>query len=474
MKTNHILILGIVFAMLFGVSIIQKAVEKQAPASEHRREVWRPLIPTERVARIVFSKPKQPPLSVSREKDQWKVDSLSGAAADALKINQILQQLNNIQAEWRAEGEEFFQRFGVAEDQAFRLQILNSENNAMLDFYIGVQRAGTGIFIRLPTSSKIYFVSDDLPALFGLYAADLETAAPLPIFFADLRLVPETFEQIQRFEITSFQNGAKTTLAVLDRPSTQAGTPWKFVSDAGIFSPGFEKIENYLAKLVGAHGENIVPAQSGWKPKFEIMIRDERGKVLRLEFSKNQDTVGLGKAERWFAKREGDPQIFEVSALVVNDLLVEDASFIESNPLHIEINQGYSVELQDEIRTETFSHASGWPSAAAILDAASRLRFLRKEMGITSQDLQGFPPTHRLKIMNLGVTVAELNFYAADANLKEIKTVFSGQEAVYVVSRDFFETIFIPKELPSTGGVSAEVVSGAVENNVSGQMESSI
>ncbi len=444
MKKNQILILGMILAVLFGIAAVQKAQEKRVPAGEHRREVWKPLILTEQVTRIVFSKPKHPPLSISRQSQGWKVDTLSGVAGDTQKVNELLAQLNQIQAEWRAEGEEYFERFGVGEEQAFRLQVFNAEGGALLDFYIGVKRAGQGVFIRLPGKPKIYYVAENLPALFGLYA-DLEPAAPLPIFFADLRLVPETFEQIQRFELTEFQNGRKTTLAALERPVVEAGAPWNFIAEMGSFSPGFEKIENYLATLAGAHAENIAPPQSGWKPELEIMVRDAKGKVLRLEFLKVKEAVS-GGAERWLVKREDAPQIYEVSDMVVNDLKTQDAALIEDNPLRLEIDQGYSVEIQDEKRTDVFSHASGWPSAAAILDAASRLRFLSRESGVTSADLQGFPPTHRLKIKRLGVDVVELSFYAADSKLREIKTVISGQSPVYVVSRDFFETIFIPTD----------------------------
>ncbi len=456
MKTKHLLILGLIFAALFGLSIIQKARENQTPAADHRSEVWKPLIPVEQVARIVFSKPKQSPLSLSRDSNGWKVDSLSGVAADSQKVNEILNQLNQIRAEWRAEGEDFFERFGVGDEKAFHLQILNADGGALLDFYVGVKRAGQGGFIRLPGKPKIFFVDQDLPALFGLYA-DLEPAVPLPIFFVDLRLVPETFEQIQRFEVTEFRDGKKTTLAALERPSTEAGMPWKFVADINTFSPGFEKVEDYLAKLTGAHGENIAPPQAGFKPDLEIMLRDEKGKVLRLEFSKIKNPAA-GGTEHWFVKKEGQPQIFEVSAMVVDDLKVQDAGLIQDNPLRIEIDQGYAVELQDGQRTDSFSHAAGWPSAAAILDAVSRLRFLGTEPGISVKDLQGFPPTHKLKIKRLGVDVAELDFYAADPQLSEIKTVIAGQSTVYIVSRAFFETIFIPENVPPVADAAPSAI----------------
>ncbi|HCM43293.1 MAG TPA: hypothetical protein DIS66_08305 [Candidatus Omnitrophica bacterium] len=459
MNKKHLLILGVIFIALFGVFLAQKAREKQIPAGEHRREVWKPLIPVDQAARISFSKPGHPPLSLSRDASGWKIDSLSGVAGDTQKVNEILNQVNQIQAEWRAEGEEYFERFGVAENQAFRLKILTADGSAMVDFYIGIKRSGKGVFIRLSDKSKIYFVAEDWPALFGLYA-DLEPAIPLPIFFADLRLVPETFEQIRRFELMEGAAGKKSTIAALERPSAEAGTPWAFVANFGSFSPGFEKVEDYLAKLTGAHGENIVTVPGVWKPEFEITVRDEKGKLLRLVFAKSG--AAAEKLERWFVRREGSPQTFEVSSLVVDDLKIEDAELIEDNPLHIEIDPGYAVELQDEKRTEVFSHSSGWPSAAAVLDALSRLRFLTKETGITALDLQDLPPTHRVKIKRLNVDVAELSFYVSDPKLQEIKTLISGQEAVFVVSREFFETIFISESVPPADDSAVPEVLAAV------------
>lgn len=445
MNKKHLLILSVILIALLGVFLLQKAGEKQIPTGEHRREVWKPFISVDQAARISFSKAGHSPLSLSRDDRGWKIDSLSGVAGDAQKVNQILNQVNQIQAEWRAEGEEYFERFGVAENQAFRLKALNADGSAMVDFYIGVKRSGQGVFIRLPEKQKIYFVADDLPALFGLYA-DLEPAVPLPIFFADLRLVPETFEQIRRFELMEWIGGKKSTIAALERPSAEAGTLWAFVASFGSFSPGFEKVEDYLATLTGVHGENIVTFSGAWKPEFEITVRDEKGKLLRLTFAKSG--AEANRLQRWLVRREGSPQTFEISSLVVDDLKIEDVKFIEDNPFHIEIDPGYAVELQDEKRTEVFSHNSGWPSAAALLDALSRLRFLMKEPGITARDLQDLPPTHRVKIKRLNVDVAELSFYVSDAKLQEIKTLISGQEAVFVVSREFFETIFISESAP--------------------------
>jgi len=443
MNSRHLLVLGLVFLTLLAINVFQKAGEDKVAVHSAQREEWRPLIPAERIKKISFSKSGGSAAVLEREPGGWKVQTLSGADADTQKINILLGALSGLKAELRAEGEELYGRFGVAENQAFRLQLWDDADGAVLDFYMGAKRAGQGVFIRLPGKPKIYFVPEELPAFFGLFG-DLEASQPLPIFFTNLRLVPESFEQIQRFEVTEFKNRKKVPLAVLERPVTGPGTPWQFVAARGGFLPGFNKIESYLGRLIGAHAENIADSSGGFETEMEIMLRDDRGKVLRLEFSRRFSAEGKGQA-RWLARREKTAPIFEVSNWVFEDLKTDDARLVEANPLQIQIDETYLVELKDEKRTEVFSKNSGWPSAAAILDALSRLAFVGMDAEISAKDLAVLPPTHRVKIMRLNVPMAEIGFYVTSPGQREIKAVISGQDMVYLVSRAFFESIFIPE-----------------------------
>lgn len=440
MKKSQLIILAAVLAGLIVVNGFQKIIsEKAAVKKVQKHEEWHPFVPKENVSRILFSKAGSPDLQLLKEGETWKVETLSGVQADSQKIAELMNLLNEVKAEIRAEGEELYPRFGVTDQESFRIQILNAEGGAIIDFFMGAKRAGKGVFIRLPGKAKIYSVAEDLPTLFGLFG-DLGKSRPLPIFFADLRLVPETFEQIQRFETTQFQEGNKKTLAALERPSTEAGTPWKFLSENSKFSVSPEKVEDYLSKIIATQAENIAVGASIPKVEYEIMLRDGRGKVLRLEFSK--------QGQHWLVRRENTAFVFEISSRVFEDLQTEDIHFAIDNPLQIRIDEASTVELVEGKKTETFSKESGWPSAAAIMDAASRLQFLSVVPDVQAKDLAEIPPTHQLHISQPGVPAVDLHFYFTSPELTEIKTVVSGQDAVFLVSRAFFDSIFVPATPP--------------------------
>ncbi len=406
---------------------------------EVRHEEWHPLIPEDRAARILFSRPGYSALALVKEGKAWKVDTLSGVTADDQKVKALIDGLNGVKAELRADGKDLYERFSISDQKAFRIQVLDSAGSAIVDFYMSSQRAGQGVFIRLAGQSKIYFAPDDLPAAFGLFA-DIDLAGPQGLFFADLKLVPDSFEQIQRFETAKWTNGKKITLATLERASTAPGTAWKILDSSWSFPVGADKIEAYLTRVVGAHAESIAVNIPEFKNAYEMMLRDENGKVLRLTFSKAKSG--------WLMRRENFPVVFEVSDEVYSDLQAQDAQFISDNPLQFQVDDANSVDLIHDGKTEKFSKESGWASAVAIVDAATKLRFLGVEPDITSKDLLVLPPTHQLRVMHPGTEPIEMSFYLTDPKLTEIKTVISGQPQVFKVSREFFDSIFVPSPNP--------------------------
>ena len=93
--------------------------------------------------------------------------------------------------------------------------------------------------------------------------------------------------------------------------------------------------------------------------------------------------------------------------------------------------------------TENFSKASGWPSAAAILDAAAKMQLLSFESGSVSEK-----PSHEFRILRQGKPTVEVRFYVSDLQAPEMKAVISGYDFIFKVSRNFFESIFVPAAPP--------------------------
>ena len=164
MKQKHIYILAGIFFVLIAVNTFQKIHSEKKSGGDVRREEWHPFIPPDKAAKIVLSREGHAALTLAKEGTRWRVETLSGVRANSHRVTQLLDQLNQLKAELRAEGESLYERFGIADKQSFRIQILDATGKAIVDFWMGEQRAGRGIFIRLAETKKIYFVADDLPA----------------------------------------------------------------------------------------------------------------------------------------------------------------------------------------------------------------------------------------------------------------------------------------------------------------------
>ena len=451
MKTKHLFVLGIIFLALVALSFVHKIYVAQTATKQVPNEEWHPLIPQDKAARILLAREGFSSVELKKDQSVWKVESLLGVNGDTQKINELINQLNQVKAELRAEGEDLYGRFGIMDQESFRLQIFDSTGMAIVDFLMGARRAGAGVFIRLPGKAKIYSVADDLPNFLGLFS-NIEQAGPRSVFFADLKLMPEKIEQIQSFEVTQLTNEKKTVLAALGRPSQEAGAPWKFTSDAWKFSVSPEKVEEYLNFLTGALAESIIETQTSFKNEFELTLKGGVANVITLQFSKTE--------KGWLMKRESSAALYEVSPHVFDELKVNNARFVVDNSLGIDIDEESTVELISDGKTETFSKASGWPSAAAILDAASKIRFISVEPDVAAKDLLNQKSSHQLRIIRQGKTPVEINFYVTDPQAAEIKVVISGQDFVFKVSRSFFESIFVPATPP----VPDAVPDGGVKN----------
>ncbi len=440
MKTKHLFVLGVIFFALIALSLFHKIYTAQTVAKQVPNEEWHPLIPQDKAAQILLSRQGFSSVELKKYQSVWKVESLLGVHGDTPKINELINQLNQVKAELRAEGEDLYGRFGITDQESFRLQIFDSKGMAIIDFLMGARRAGAGVFIRLPGKAKIYSVADDLPNFLGLFS-NIEQAGPRSLYFADLKLIPEKIEQIQNFEVTQLVNEKKSVLAALERPSQEAGSLWKFSSESWRFSVSPQKIEDYLNFLTGAQAESIIETQTSFKNEFEITLKGGIENVITLQFSKTE--------KGWLMKRENSAALYEVSPHVFDELKVNNARFIVDNSLGIDMNEENIVELVSDGKIETFSKASGWPSAAVILDAASKIEFLSVELDKLAKDLSNQKPSHQLRVIREGKTTVEIKFYVTDPQTAEIKTGILGQDFVFKVSRSFFESIFVPTTPPA-------------------------
>ena len=77
-----------------------------------------------------------------------------------------------------------------------------------------------------------------------------------------------------------------------------------------------------------------------------------------------------------------------------------------------------------------------------------------------AKDLSSQKPSHELRVSSQGKAIAEIRFYVPDLQAAEMKAVITGYDFVFKVSRDFFETIFVPATPPSPDAVTA----GGVKN----------
>lgn len=390
MKKSQIIILASILGVLIGVVIIQQlkqpaevTTEEYSPltlqfdsSKVHRMEIWK------------GSKGKL--VELAQTPQGWRVINFFNTRADQEKINQLMKQIQDLKGELRATDPSLFSDFAIQEDQAYRLILMDQNNEAVLDLLLGGKKPNIydSVFIRKNGSNSVHLGKTDFFGYLGLWG-DPEKESPKPDFWAHLSFVSSKADSINGFEAKRWEEGKELVTASVLRTIDSADSTkrkWKYNRPEVPFALDAEKLRQFLNGVPNWKATKAIdPKEKDFgfdKPrKLITLVLDsgENPKVLMTVGAQNPDSKGH------YVQVAGEPVVFEISDYYLRNFDVDDSRFFVDNPLIVDPNKTERLVIHGPEKDLVFNpNQRKWDSLTGYLNGlktftVSRLLFDPKE-----------------------------------------------------------------------------------------------
>ncbi|MFH1798267.1 MAG: DUF4340 domain-containing protein [Candidatus Omnitrophota bacterium] len=178
MKFKHILILGIIFAVLLAVTIAKKTFFKPEIFETEYKSLQIQINPSDvHIIEVRKTGEKEDSLELKKdEQGQWQVSSHENKQADAEKIENFIKEIAGLKGELRSSDAELLADYGISDEEAVIIEALDKDGNVKETFLAGTKTPGYGSsFLRKPGSKEVYIVNKNIFQLLGLYGDPKES-----------------------------------------------------------------------------------------------------------------------------------------------------------------------------------------------------------------------------------------------------------------------------------------------------------
>lgn len=321
-KSIHILL--IVFAVLVaGIFFRQQQVQRGIVAEDYAALDFS--FEVSQAQKIILSRGGKEELTAVRESKDWRITELWQAKADLKKIEDLLSGIAAMRGELRADDPSLLTDFGIADDAAVSMTILDAKGIVLADLRVGAKRAGaTSVFIRRADSAAVFLADFDLFRMLGIYGAEI--TEPLQArLWADLEPLDFRSTDVNRLEV-SRNDGGKFLKTLQVKKGDGENQPWIFETDYGSFKIDTALVETYLRAFSSLRAGAVVDPAGNYgfeNPALQIKLHTAE-KVILL-------TVGQESADHRsrYLRVDGDDSIYEIGKFVYEDFFADDSRFFK-------------------------------------------------------------------------------------------------------------------------------------------------
>ncbi len=353
MKLKHLVIFGVLLVLL-GVAVVLK---KQQKPAELTTEEYIPL-------NLSFDSAKVSQISIGKGKDlkavelakneagAWILPTFFKARADEKKIQDLFKAIAEAKGELRAKDKALLADFGLADDTAYHIRMLDASKKPVFELLLGPKRPQqASVFVRKGGSDQVFYTETDLFGQIGIYE-DAEKASPQSDYWGERRLLTAQIDQIDAFTTKRFASGQETVTTQVLRetdPNDPAKKKWRFVRDGLPFAIDAGKIKQYLESYPSRPASKILDPKAkdyGFAaPKWQMKLHQDNGQeILITAGAEDPATQGI------FIRVSNEPAIFLFPKYYFSGVDIDDSYFFGANPLAI-----------DPEKIERFSvHTSGF------------------------------------------------------------------------------------------------------------------
>jgi len=352
MNKKNIHILLVVFAVLVGgIFFRQQQVQRGVVTEDNVALDFS--FDSERTAKIIMSRGGKAELTAVKNSKGWVLPDLWNAMADSEKVDSFLKGFAAVRGELRAEDETLLPDFGIADDSALAIQLVDDNGAVLADLKAGTKRAGaSAVFMRRAGSSAVFLADLDLFRMLGIY--DAEIKAPLqPRFWADLEPLKFRSSDLTSVKGRRFKDGKPIATMQLIKEAGE-NKPWAFANTYNLFSIDSAKVDTYVRALSMIRASGIVdPAGSyGFEtPALQLKIQTTE-KLMTL-------TLGQESADQKsrYLRVEGEDSVYEVAKFTFEDLLADDSRFFNAGLPGIDKVVVEAVTLKKQGQEQRFTAA---------------------------------------------------------------------------------------------------------------------
>ena len=206
MSGKRLLPLAVILVVLVVVALM---VKRQPTPTRLVDEVgWERLVPdslqADSITGVDLYQGSQPDqvLSLRQQGDSWRVPSYFDAPVRPSRIESLLEQIDGLEGELRADRAELLGEFELEEEQALHLRVYtDDETEPALHLLAGKSGRRSG-FVRLLDDSRVYNVDLNLHSMAGLWGENLGNA-PTAETWLQLRMNEIPSEEVVGLELES-------------------------------------------------------------------------------------------------------------------------------------------------------------------------------------------------------------------------------------------------------------------------------
>ena len=332
MKLKKLLIIIGVVSFLLLLVIIKNSCQRSQPVNKSLTEPGVALVNSSMnvfASKITIYKGSDEKNKVILSKNtdgEWVLESKLNLRARKEAVINLLNSLNNLKGEERAESKSVFNDFQIQDNETAHLILAGADGKALTHLVISFKMPNWNQnFIREFNSDKIMLVNRNILNGIGLFNKTAKCDGSL---FADYRIFSFDLNSVNKIEFTDSRNRS-LVLAKTEATDKNPASLWSFMPANKNSIPDSAKVNEYLQSVSAFYGQDILdPGLQGYgfeKPYAVLKLSLFKGgkpEEIRL------DAGSYIKEKRsYYAKIIPQNQVFIVPDALINSLIRDKSYF---------------------------------------------------------------------------------------------------------------------------------------------------
>ena len=336
---------------------------------------WERLVPdslqVEAISGVDLYQGSQPDqvLSLRRQGDRWQVPSYFNAPVRPSRIESLLEQIDGLEGELRADRAELLDEFDLEPEQALHLRVYtDDETEPALHLLAGRGGRRSG-FVRLQDDPRVYNVDLNLHSMAGLWGETLGNA-PAAETWLQLRMNNIPSEEVAGLELESprghfrfSRTQPEDTEAV--EGEAEAKPLWRVEVPDVDYEVSQQRLDRLAVALGTLRGDDVVDgskaaeyglADSVYRAALTVQSGDEAARQVAMRFG--HEIPGMEEGTR-YTSLEGSDTVYAVPGWSFRQLFPKGKSMLRLPGLRLQKDDVQQIALYSDGHTVRLSRAAG-------------------------------------------------------------------------------------------------------------------